>query len=155
MIIEHRITANCPPEVIFDIYRDVTQWHTWDPDTRKAYLEPPFAVGSQGFIVPTQGRRVPMALTAMEENRFFTVESRIPLFRMVFEHELHPEPGSDPGTQGSCCTTIIHRVTLGGLLTLLLGKMMQRQLNTGLPVTLQSLKALAESRWAAHATAPD
>lgn len=155
MIIEHRITANCPPEVIFDIYRDVTQWHTWDPDTRKAYLEPPFIVGSQGFIVPTQGRRVPMTLTAMDENRFFTVESRIPLFRMAFEHELHPEPENGPDAQGSCCTTIIHRVTLGGLLTLLIGKMMQRQLNTGLPVTLQSLKALAESRWAARATLPD
>lgn len=155
MIIEHRISANCPPEVIFDIYRDVTHWHTWDPDTRKAYLEPPFAVGSQGFIVPTQGLRVPMTLTAMEENRHFTVESRIPLFHMVFEHELHPEPVSGPDTHDSYCTTIIHRVTLSGLLTLLIGKMMHRQLNTGLPVTLQSLKALAESRWAAHATLPD
>jgi hypothetical protein len=43
-------------------------------------------------------------------------------------------------------TEVIHRVTFSGLLSLLLGPMLSRQLNVGLPVTLRNLKALAESR---------
>ena len=151
MMIEHRIIAHCPPEVIFALYRDVAHWHTWDPDTRKAHLDEPLAVGSRGFLVPAQGRRVPMELTQLEENCRFTVESRIPLFCMVFEHELHPEPPTSLSTDHPSTprTTILHRITLSGALTLLLGKMLARQMNTGLPITLQSLKTLAESRWAA------
>jgi hypothetical protein len=71
----------------------------------------------------------------VEPNVCFTVESRIPLFRMVFEHELMPQGGA---------VQVTHRVTFSGPLTFLLGRMLVRQLNQGLPVTLASLKRLAE-----------
>jgi hypothetical protein len=69
-------------------------------------------------------------------DRSFTVESKVPLFRMLFEHELLPSSGM---------TEVIHRVTLSGPLTLVLGNMLAKRLNAGLPVTLRKLKALAES----------
>jgi hypothetical protein len=59
---------------------------------------------------------------------------------MVFEHELSQKSGA---------TEIIHRVTLSGFLTFILGPMLSKQLNIGLPITLSRLKALAESRSAA------
>lgn len=137
--IEHRITVAAPPARLFAIYRDVSGWHRWDPDTRAATLDGPFAVGSRGRLTPTKGRTVPMVLTALVPDRLFTVESRIPLFRMVFEHELLPQPAI-VGVH----TEVVHRVTLSGPLTLLLGGMLTRQLNAGLPVTLANLKRLAE-----------
>lgn len=137
MQIEHRISVNTPPESIFRIYEDVANWHTWDPDTKQATLEGPFQVGSRGRLVPTKGRAVPMVLTQAVPGKCFTVESKIPLFRMVFEHELEAGQGA---------TLVIHRVTLTGLLALVLGPILSRQLNAGLPVTLSRLKALAESR---------
>lgn len=135
MQVEHSIVVRAPAERIFRIYQDVSAWHTWDPDTRSASLEGPFAVGSRGRLTPTKGNTVPMVLTQVEPNACFTVESRIPLFRMVFEHELVPDADG---------TKVIHRVTLSGPLCLLIGRMLAKQINQGLPVTLASLKRVAE-----------
>ena len=81
-----------------------------------------------------------MVLTAVEASRHFTVESKIPLFRMVFEHEL---------VRHASETEIIHRVTFSGPLRFVIGRMLVKQLNSGLPITLGRLKALAERRSAA------
>jgi len=137
MQIEHRIKVAAAPRSIFSIYQDVQNWHTWDPDTKRATLDGPFEVGSRGRLTPTQGNTVPMVLVQVVPDACFTVESKIPLFRMRFEHELVPDQGM---------TEVIHRVTLSGPLTLLLGRMLAKRLNAGLPVTLARLKALAESR---------
>lgn len=137
MQVEHRITVAAPAEAVFRIYEDVRNWHTWDPDTKGAALEGPFRVGSRGRLTPKKGRTVPMVLTQVVPDRCFSVESRIPLFRMLFEHELHPARGE---------TVVVHRVTFSGLLSLVLGPMLSRQLNAGLPVTLSRLKAMAEAR---------
>ncbi len=142
MQVEHRIKVATAPEAIFRIYQDVENWHTWDPDTKRATLEGPFEVGSRGRLAPTKGSAVPMVLTQVVRDSCFTVESKIPLFRMVFDHELIPVQGM---------TEVIHRVTFSGALTFLLGRMLVKQLNAGLPVTLQRLKALAESQRAASA----
>lgn len=140
MQVEHRIITSASAASIFSIYQEVKNWHTWDPDTKHASLEGPFAVGSKGRLTPTKGNTVPMVLTKVEPGRCFTVESKIPLFRMLFEHELVPVPGG---------TEVIHRVTFSGLLSLVLGPMLSKQLNSGLPVTLGRLKAHAEARSAA------
>lgn len=139
MKVEHRIQVAAPAQAIFRIYEDVSNWHTWDPDTKQASWQGPFELGSRGRLVPTKGRAVPMVLTERVQDSRFTVESKIPLFRMRFEHELLPHAGM---------TEVVHRVSLSGPLTLVLGRMLARQLNAGLPVTLQNLKALAEARHA-------
>lgn len=140
MQVEHRITVAAPPERIFSIYEDVPGWRTWDPDTKSATLDGPFVVGSRGKLTPAKGNTVPMLITAMVPNRSFTVECRIPLFRMEFEHELVP--------MGSR-TEVIHRVLFSGALSPLLGRIIARQLNSGLPVTLANLKRRAEADGAA------
>ena len=55
---------------------------------------------------------------------------------MVFEHELTPLAAAQ--------TEVVHRVSFTGPLSLLLAPLMTRRLNSGLPVTLARLKALAE-----------
>jgi Polyketide cyclase / dehydrase and lipid transport len=137
MKVEHRVVAQAPAKAIFAIYRDVENWHTWDPDTKQATLGGQFTVGARGRLAPTKGSAVPMVLTQVQPDRCFTVESAIPLFRMVFDHELNPVPTG---------TEIVHRVTFHGPLSLILGPMLRKQLNAGLPVTLARLKALAEAR---------
>ncbi len=140
MQVEHRITVAAPAARIFSIYRAVERWHEWDPDTKSATLNGPFEVGSRGRLTPTKGNAVPMVFTEVRPDKCFTVESKIPLFKMVFEHELESKG------QG---TEVIHRVTFSGLLAIVLGPMLSKQLNVGLPVTLGKLKALAEAQSAA------
>jgi hypothetical protein len=78
-----------------------------------------------------------MLLTECVPDQCFTVESRISLFRMRFEHELRPV---------GAATEVTHRVTLSGLLTVVLGPLLRKRLNAGLPHTLVRLKALAQER---------
>ncbi len=136
MQVERRVTTSASPETIFAIYADVRNWSTWDPDTKESSIDGPFQTGTKGRITPSKGMTVPMNLTSVVPSKSFTVESRIPLFRMVFEHELNPLAGG---------TEVIHRVTFSGALSFILGRIVGNPLRTGLPITLASLKRLAES----------
>lgn len=137
MHVEHTILVDASPEQLFAIYSDVANWHRWDPDTKAAHIDGPFQTGVRGSLTPTKGNTVPMVLTSVVPNRSFTAESRIPLFRMLFEHELLPTEGA---------TKVVHRVTFSGALAFLLGRVIGSQVNKGLPVTLAKLKALAEAK---------
>jgi hypothetical protein len=137
MKVEHSIAVAARADLIFRIYQDVENWHTWDPDTKCASINGPFQVGSRGWLTPTKGNTVPMLLTEVAQDRCFTAESKIPLFRVVFEHTLTPVQDG---------TRVVHRVTFHGLLSWPLGRMLTKQLEVGLPLTLAKLKALAEAR---------
>jgi uncharacterized protein YndB with AHSA1/START domain len=136
MQVEHSILVNAAPERVFALYADVPNWNRWDPDTKASSISGPFKTGTSGSLTPTKGNTVPMLITSVVPNRSFTVESKIPLFRMVFEHELKPT---------GKVTQVVHRVTFYGALAFLLGRVIGSQLNKGLPVTLAKLKATAEA----------
>ena len=137
MHIEERIHITVPPLVIDRIWSEVDQWHCWDPDTKQAVLDGPFAVGTKGRITPRKGLGVPMIITERTEGRSFTVEGHIPLFRMHFEHTVLAIAGG---------SEVAHRVWFTGALAFLFGPGVAKQLREGLPQTMQSLKAYAEKR---------
>lgn len=135
MQVEHSILVNAAPERVFALYEDVANWSRWDPDTKASFIYGPFKTGTTGSLTPTKGNTVPMLLTSVIPNQSFTVESKIPLFRMLFEHELKPD---------GKVTQVIHRVTFSGGLAFLLGRIIGAQLNKGLPLTLAQLKVTVE-----------
>lgn len=136
MQVEHTILVDAAPERVFALYADVPNWNRWDPDTKASSISGSFKTGTTGSLTPTKGNTVPMLLTSVVPNQSFTVESKIPLFRMVFEHELQPQDKA---------TLVVHRVTFSGGLAFLLGRVVGSQLNKGLPLTLARLKATVES----------
>lgn len=136
MQVEHSILIEAAPECVFALYADVSNWNRWDPDTKASSIDGPFQVGTSGSLTPAKGNTVRMLLTSVVPNRSFTVEAKVPLFRMVFEHELTPANG---------VTKVVHRVTFSGALAFLLGRIVGAQVNKGLPTTLANLKAAAEA----------
>jgi len=138
MEIEERIEIAVPAKVIDRIWSEVDHWHEWDPDTKEAFLNGPFTVGTTGRIVPTKGIGVSMIVTERTVGQSFTVEGGIPLFRMHFEHTLSP---MENGVQ------VIHRVWFSGALCFLFGPGVAKQIRAGLPKTMQSLKAYAEAQY--------
>lgn len=139
MHIEERVQIAVQPIIIDQIWSEVDQWHRWDPDTKKAQLNGPFAVGTKGRIVPSRGIGVSMMITERTEGRSFTAEGHIPLFRMHFLHSVNP---STTGCE------VVHRVWFSGLLAFLFGPSVAKQVRQGLPRTMQSLKSYAEQRHA-------
>lgn len=146
MHIEERIQIAVPPAVIDRIWSEVDGWHLWDPDTKKATLDGPFAVGSKGRIVPSKGMGVPMVITERTAGRSFTVEGYIPLFRMHFEHRVEAVAGGG--------SEVAHRVWFSGPLASLFGPGVAKQVREGLPRTMRSLKAYAEQRHQRQAAGP-
>lgn len=136
MQVEHSINVHASARRLFAIYADVANWNRWDPDTKASHIVGPFQVGATGSLTPAKGSTVPMVLTSVVPDRAFTAESKIPMFRMLFEHELIPTGQT---------TQVIHRVTFSGPLAFVLGRMVGAQVNKGLPVTLANLKAAAEA----------
>lgn len=135
-MIEKHIVTTATPETIFQIFEDVEGWKTWDPDTKASRLSAGLTLGSRGHLTPTRGNTIPIEVTLIEKNQYFTLTSKTALFRLDFDHEL---------TLTESGTRIVHRVKFGGLLKPLLTLMLGRQIEKGLPVTLQRLKMLAES----------
>lgn len=136
MQVEHAILIHAAAAAVYRRYEDVATWHTWDPDTKRASLDGPVAVGTRGTLTPTRGNTVRMTITELVIDRRFTVEARIPGFRMVFDHDLAPEGNG---------VRVTHRVRFSGVLSFLIGSMLQRQLDRNLPVTLASLKRVVEA----------
>ncbi|SFX80771.1 Polyketide cyclase / dehydrase and lipid transport [Janthinobacterium lividum] len=137
MQIEESIHIAVPPTVVDQIWSEVDRWHQWDPDTKQARLNGPFAVGTHGRIVPSKGMGIPMLVTERSAGRSFTVEGYIPLFRIHFEHTV---VAADGGSE------VVHRVWFTGALAFLFGPGVARQVRDGLPRTMRSLKAYAEKR---------
>ena len=137
MHIEERIDIQAPPEAIFAVYQDVARWNTWDPDTKSSSLNGPFEVGTKGRLAPTKGQEIGIELTSVVPGRSFTCVGGVPLFRMVFDHELIPSGKA---------TTVVHRITFSGALSFVLGRIVGAQVRKGLPLTLASLKRLVESQ---------
>jgi hypothetical protein len=135
MHIEERVHIAVPPMVVDQIWSEVDRWHLWDPDTKQAKLNGPFAVGTKGRITPSKGMGVPMIITERTDGLSFTVEGYIPLFRMHFEHTVAPVNGG---------SEVVHRVWFTGALAFLFGPGVTKQLRVGLPLTMQSLKTYAE-----------
>jgi len=135
VIIEHKIAIAAPADLVYARYKDVERWSDWDPDTAFSTLDGKFEVGARGRLIPSKGFGVPMELIEVIEGRSFTIVSKIPMFRMQFNHVIEPNTDS---------VMVTHSVKLEGLLLIFIGNRLAFQIDQGLPVTLANLKALAE-----------
>lgn len=134
--LSEEITVNAKPERVFALYEDVTNWNRWDPDVASSSITGPFTVGTSGKLKPTKGPEAKIEILSIERNKSFTVQSRLPLCTIMFEHELLAVKGS---------TRVIHRVSFNGLLSFFFGRVVGSQIRKGLPGTLRGLKQAVET----------
>ena len=139
MQFEQQVEIAAPAKTVFALYADVARWAAWDPDVKESSIEGPFASGATGALRPLKGPNTHISFTEVIENRSFTVESRLPLCVMRFEHELSE-------SQGSTVTRATHRVSFIGPLSPVFGRIVGAQIRRGLPGTMLGLKRAAEER---------
>lgn len=135
-IFEHRITVQASPERIFEIYRDVERWKEWDSEVEWSTIKGSFVAGSVGKLKPPKGPISPIKIVDVRENESFTVESKLPLCLLKFEHEIT--------VQDSIETSVTHRVIFTGPLHGLFANIIGKQIDAGLPKTMRGLKLKAE-----------
>lgn len=135
MQFEEKVLINAPAEKVFALYAGVSSWPAWDPDVKFASIDGAFASGATGTLHPSKGPKANISFTEVVLNRSFTVESKLPLCVMRFEHELSSVDGQ---------VSALHRVSFVGLLSPLFGRLIGLQIRKGLPDTLQGLKHASE-----------
>jgi len=135
MQFEEQILINAPINRLFSLYANVSGWSSWDPDVKSSSIDGPFFSGATGTLQPSSGPKAKITFTEVLPNRLFTVESKLPLCTMRFEHELLPV-----GNQ----IQALHRVSFVGFLSPLFGRLIGSQIQKGLPRTLEGLKRAAE-----------
>jgi hypothetical protein len=126
---------NTPAATVFALYENVTQWPTWDTEVKSASISGAFASGARGVIVPHGGPKSDILFSEVIRNKSFTVDCKLPLCLMRFEHELV--------AQGSG-TRATHRVIFDGLLAPIFGRLIGSGMRKSLPKVMESLKAAAE-----------
>lgn len=124
IVIEKEIIVAVAPSTVFHIYQDVENWKKWDPDTKSSTLNNGLKLGAKGNLTPTKGRTVPMEITALRENEYFTATSKTALFHMDFDHELSAVAGG---------TKVCHRVKISGPLKPLLALILRPQIEVVCP----------------------
>ncbi|MBN6741959.1 SRPBCC family protein [Acidithiobacillus sp. MC6.1] len=135
MQFEEKVLINAPVDKLFSLYANVSGWSSWDPEVKLSSIDGQFSSGATGTLQPSSGPREKITFTEVVPNRWFTVESKLPLCVMRFEHELEPLDNQ---------VQVLHRVSFIGLLAPLFGRLIGSQIRRGLPHTLEGLKYAAE-----------
>ncbi len=135
MKFEECVVIKAPIANVFAIYADVESWKKWDSDVQSSAIEGPFVSGALGTLQPTKGPKAKIVFKEVVPNSSFTVESKLPLCVMRFEHELSELDGQ---------TLAVHRVIFEGVLSPVFGRLIGRQIKKGLPHTLMGLKRAVE-----------
>ena len=135
MKFEESIEIQAPAETVFALYADVSSWSSWDPDVRSSSIEGAFTSGATGRLKPSSGPEARISFTEIVIDKSFTVESKLPLCVMRFEHEL---------SATSTGTKAIHRITFSGLFSPIFSRLIGGSIRKGLPQTMAGLKQAAE-----------
>ena len=136
MQFEEKIRIQAPADQVFSTYANVAGWPNWDPDVLSASIDGDFKTGTSGKLKPKGSPETKVQLINVTDNESFTVECKLPLCKMHFEHELS---AADNGTE------VLNRVVFSGLLAPVFGRLIGSGISKSMPASLQGLKQHIES----------
>ena len=76
-----------PASAVWNIWRDINHWNTWQHDIEYAKLTGDFEVGNTFTLKPKGVSAVTIHLIEVEENKSFTDLTYFPLAKMYGKHE--------------------------------------------------------------------
>ena len=118
----HSERSSASPAAVWALWSDAARWPDWNEQLESAELEGEFSVGETARVKFRRGGRMQFRIVAVEPERLFVDEARLPGARLGHEHRLEP---SGAGVE------ISHRLyvagPLSGLFALLLGRKRMRE----------------------------
>lgn len=128
-------TTRASAEAIWNLWADVPHWNTWDSSVKHARLDGVFQVGATGILKPINGPSSRFMIRECAVHRRFVSETKLPLCRMAFVHELE---------QRDDALHVCHRIEMRGPLTVIFSRLIGRALANDLPRALDTLIEKAE-----------
>ena len=113
----HTDSSSASPAAVWALWSDPGRWPEWNDQVESAELEGELAVGEKLRVKLRRGGRMQFEIVALEPERLFVQEARLPGARLGHEHRVKPKgKGSE----------ITHRTYVrgpsSGLFALLLGR---------------------------------
>ncbi len=139
MPITASVEIKTEPEHIFRLYQDAARWIDWDPEVTAASLPAGLKLGAKGWLKPRSGPKAKIEIVEVTPGQSFSVQSRLPLCRMLFGHSL-----ASSGESGSTVAT--HWVEFKGPLSFVFRRLIGRSIQASLPNTMRGLKRASESQ---------
>jgi hypothetical protein len=138
------VATSAPPEVIWQLFRDVDSWQSWNAGIESLQIDGPFAPGTWFTMKPPGQDALRSCLVEVRENECFTDETRVGDLTVRVEHRIERlGPGS---------TRVTYSVKAEGPDAADIGA----AVSSDFPEVLASLVALAERKGSAvrNARAP-
>jgi hypothetical protein len=132
---EHELVADAAPADVWALWEDHTRWSDWNREVVSVRLNGPFALGTRYTLRFRGSLPLRFEIVALEHQREFTDEGRLPGCRMGHQRQIVPA-----GQR----VRIRNRVYLDGPLARAYGAMMSRRLSSGVREFVEREKALAE-----------
>ncbi len=144
---QHTLATNADPAQLWQLWTDVPNWPIWDTPLKSAQLHGPFVDGTRGTVTPHKGLSAKLTLHDVQPGKSYTLRTQLPLGALWVRRSLTHSPTG---------TSFTHEVWFSGLSKRLFGFLLGRNYQQVLPVVMQQLKSLAESRTLAaqHPDAP-
>lgn len=136
LIVKHSINTNASASAIWKIWEDVAHWNTWDDGIEFSQINGPFKTGVTGTLKPKGGPLVHTTLTIVEPMKQFTVESKLPLARIIVSHFLTEVKGMRKAT---------HEIEMKGPLAFLFAYLIGKTMKKNLPKEIEAMVKKAES----------
>jgi uncharacterized protein YndB with AHSA1/START domain len=133
---QETVETSAPPEAVWRLWSDVSAWSDWDEDIDWARLDGEFETGARGKLKPRGVPASAFQLASVVPGKSYTVESRLPLAKLVFHHEL--------GTAAAGGTSFSHRATFSGPLSPLYGRVFGRKMQKTFRGVMECLARKAE-----------
>ena len=101
----HSERSSAAPAAIWALWADASRWPEWNEQLESGELEGEFAVGGKATVKFKRGGKMWFTITALEPERLFVDEAKLPGCRFGHEHRVEPV---DLGSE------ITHRLYLTG-----------------------------------------
>lgn len=142
--VTHTEITDAPPAAVWRLWESVPRWPEWDEGLDAIEFAGALTVGSAGRITPTGGPSWPFTIISAEPGVRFTDETRLPLCRLRFAHEL--------GEAGGGRTAVTITVSFHGLLAPLFRRVIGKDIAADLGPQTARLVAVAEREHQAAAS---
>jgi len=136
MKITEQIHINASPDQIFELYKQVDSWSSWDPRVLSSCLSDGLVSGSVGKLRPKKGPEADIKVTEVTHNQSFTIEGILPLCKMIVAHEITPEESG---------VNVVHSVSFEGPLSRVFSGLVGQNIEQNLPQAMRGLKDKAEA----------
>ncbi|GAA4369090.1 SRPBCC family protein [Actinomadura sp. NPDC048032] len=123
MHFETSVDIDAPPETVWNLLKDVERWPGMTASMdRVELLDEPFTLGSRARVHQPRLPATVWTVTAFDENRTFTWESRSAGITTTGGHEVAPAPGG----RSTVRLTLDQKGPLAPLFALLAGRLFRR-----------------------------